>query len=448
MSARSARSRSRIERCCIATIALVALLAAQPARGAHRHYVPRDGSVARVLRDLRPLVLRQRRRRHRRPATGSRRSSTTSTTATRDRARPRRTLHLAHAGRRSRRAITATTSTTTTASIRDYGTNADFKRTGRPRRTAAASACWWTWCSTMRRASTRTSRRRCATRRRRTGLVSLFATPQPAQKGPVGRSRSWHKSPVRDEYYYGSSGTACRTSTTTRPAVREEAKSVATFWLHGDGRGRIPARRHPVSGRGGRAALGHAAGTHAFLREYAAHVRSRRARRVHRRRSLGQHRQRCCRTIPTSSTSYFAFELSDALLDGGAHRLGAGLLAGVPAVAARSARRPLVPVPAQPRPDAHADRARRRPRRARELAADALLTLPGASVRLLRRGDRDDGRQAGPAASHADALDARAAPPASRRGTPWEPLQPDSLTTNVAGAGRRPRLAAAISTAG
>ena len=65
-----------------------------------------------------------------------------------------------------------------------------------------------------------------------------------------------------------------------------------------------------------------------------------------------------------------------------------------------------------------------------------LLTLPGLPFvyygeEIGMTGDKpDDERLRTP-----DAVEPRAATAASRSGTPWEPLQPDSATATVAGAG-------------
>ncbi|CAA9310004.1 MAG: GH13_36 / GH13 / GH13_16 / GH13_31 / GH13_ 20 / GH13_23 / GH13_29 / GH13_17 / GH13_40 / GH13 _30 / GH13_1 / GH13_2 / GH13_35 / GH13_4 / GH13 _19 / GH13_21 / GH13_37 / GH13_7 / GH13_10 / GH1 3_9 / GH13_34 / GH13_6 / GH13_5 / GH13_26, partial [uncultured Gemmatimonadetes bacterium] len=100
-----------------------------------------------------------------------------------------------------------------------------------------------------------------------------------------------------------------------------------------------------------------------------------------------------------------------------AHGLVARALPGHRAPAARRAGPALVPVPAQPRPDARHDRAAGRLRpRPRGRRADAHHA--GDPLRILRRGDRDHGRQAGPAAAHPHAVDPRA----QRRVHPRPPL--------------------------
>ncbi len=55
-------------------------------------------------------------------------------------------------------------------------------------------------------------------------------SPTPLGKGPWGAD-AWHRSPVRDEYYYGVFWSGMPDLNYETPAVREEAKQIATFWL-------------------------------------------------------------------------------------------------------------------------------------------------------------------------------------------------------------------------
>jgi len=52
----------------------------------------------------------------------------------------------------------------------------------------------------------------------------------PTQKGPWGQ-QAWHKSPVRDEYYYGLFWSGMPDLNFEHPAVMNEAKYVAKYWL-------------------------------------------------------------------------------------------------------------------------------------------------------------------------------------------------------------------------
>jgi len=57
-----------------------------------------------------------------------------------------------------------------------------------------------------------------------------WATSRPAERGPWGQE-VWHKSPSRDEYYYGVFWHGMPDLDYHTPAVRVEAKKIAAFWL-------------------------------------------------------------------------------------------------------------------------------------------------------------------------------------------------------------------------
>ncbi|MEJ2343297.1 MAG: alpha-amylase family glycosyl hydrolase [Gemmatimonadales bacterium] len=83
---------------------------------------------------------------------------------------------------------------------------------------------------------------------------------------------NWHRSPVRDEYYYGFFSPRMPDLNWETPAVREEMKQVATFWLEEMGADgfRLDAVRHLVEDDEG--ASTNVPRTHDMLREYAAHI--------------------------------------------------------------------------------------------------------------------------------------------------------------------------------
>ena len=71
-----------------------------------------------------------------------------------------------------------------------------------------------------------------------------------------------------------SSGAACRTSTCKTPAVREEVKRIAAFWLDRGVDGfRLDAARYLIETGGGLTSQADTPETHAFWKEFAAHVR-------------------------------------------------------------------------------------------------------------------------------------------------------------------------------
>jgi alpha-amylase len=97
-------------------------------------------------------------------------------------------------------------------------------------------------------------------------------SPTPLGKGPWGME-AWHRSSIRDEYYYGVFWKGMPDLNYETPAVREEAKKIATFWLRDMGVDGFRLDAVPYLVEEGSCLTG-CAGTHAFLREYAAHIRS------------------------------------------------------------------------------------------------------------------------------------------------------------------------------
>ncbi|MCG6988740.1 MAG: alpha-amylase, partial [Gemmatimonadetes bacterium] len=246
-------------------------------------------------------------------------------------------------------------------------------------------------------------------------------------KGPWG-TPAWHRSPVRDEYYYGIFGRAMPDLNYHTPAVREEAMKIADFWLRDMGVDglRLDAVQYLVEqGR----CLMDCAGTHRFLREYAAHIQ-----RVKPGAytvgevwdSLGE----LLTYYPHQLTSYFMFPLSDSLLTAVRRKTAGGMLAGYLRMqdAEPSWRwSPLLTNHDMPRTVTalYGDTARAR------VAATLLLTLPGMPFvyygeEIGMTGDKPDPRLRTP-------MQWRPGPGGGfTTAAPWESLQPDSMTVNVA----------------
>ncbi len=218
---------------------------------------------------------------------------------------------------------------------------------------------------------------------------------------------NWHKSPVRDEYYYGLFWSGMPDLNYENPAVLEEAKHVARFWLdsmHVDGF-RLDAVRHLIE-------VGeqnsNTPGTHQVLRQFAQYVRSV-APESYTIGEVWDNTDVILTYYPDQLDAYFAFPISEALMD--AVRTGkSGAL--LPTVAQFQRAEPAWRwAPFQRNHDQtrtmtalsnDVDRAR--------LAATILLTLPGVPFiyygeEIGMTGDKPDERQA---------------------------MQPDSLTANVA----------------
>ena len=138
-----------------------------------------------------------------------------------------------------------------------------------------------------------------------------FSPTKPDGKGPWGQE-VWHRSPVRDEYYYGIFFRGMPDLNYDTPAVREEAKRVARFWMDSLGADgfRLDAVPYLVE-EGGK--LSGTAGTHAVLREYGGYVRGLRRESF----TVGEVWDGLDPMLPyypDQLDSYFAFDLSDGLI--------------------------------------------------------------------------------------------------------------------------------------
>jgi glycosidase len=254
-----------------------------------------------------------------------------------------------------------------------------------------------------------------------------WSVTKPAELGPWGQE-VWHKSPVRDEYYYGLFWHGMPDLNYETPAVREEAKKIAAFWLtemRVDGF-RLDAVPYLVEDGAKQTGT---AGTHAFLREYAASLRSV-APDAFTVGEVWDGLDRMLPYYPDQLESYFAFDLSDmvvaAVREGSAHSL-----------LERYARFQ------RSVPDARYSTFLRNHDQTRTLtalggdiarakvAATLLLTLPGLPFvyygeEIGMTGDKPDERLRTPM-QWSSATGA-----AFTRGTPWEPVQADWQTTTVA----------------
>jgi glycosidase len=251
-------------------------------------------------------------------------------------------------------------------------------------------------------------------------------TTRPDSKGPWGQE-VWHRSPVRDEYYYGVFWSGMPDLNYDHPPVREEAKKIATFWLEELGADgfRLDAIPYLVE-EGSR--LAGAPGTHAFLREYAAHVR-RIAPNAYTVGEVWDSVGAMLPYYPDQLDAHFAFALSDALLE--AVRTGSASKLFEPYMQLQRALpaerwSPFLRNHDQTRTmtELGGDVARAK------MAITLLLTLPGLPYvyygeEIGMTANKPDPRlrtpmhwTRGPAAGFT-------------RGAAWEPLQPDSMTANV-----------------
>ena len=251
--------------------------------------------------------------------------------------------------------------------------------------------------------------------------------PQPLGKGPHGGD-DWHRSPVRDEYYYGVFWSGMPDLNYQAPAVRDEMKRIATFWLREMDVDGFRLDAVPYLVEEGSCLMG-CPGTHAFLHQYAAHVDSVKPGAYTVGEAWGNINA-MMPYYPDQLTSYFGFELADSLLSAVRTGSAAGLLTGFmrlqdtlpayrwcPFLSNHDQTRVMTVL--------GGDVARAK------LAATLLLTLPGLPFvyygeEIGMTGDKPDPRlrtpmqwSAGPGLGFTS-------------GKAWESAQPDSLTTTVA----------------
>ena len=254
-----------------------------------------------------------------------------------------------------------------------------------------------------------------------------FAPSPSAERGPWGQ-QLWHKSPERDEYYYGIFTSQMPDLNYANPAVRAEAERVGRFWLTEMGVDgfRLDAVPYLVEENG---ALAHTRGTHTVLRDFAASVR----RTAPGAFTIGEVWDTIGTVLPyypDQLDAYFAFELSDALLDAVRTSTAQRLLA------AYTRMQRAMPANRWSPFQRNHDQTRTVTAlggdlRAARLSAELLFTLPGVPFvyygeELGMTGDKPDPRLRTP--MHWTA--GRAA--GFTTGAAWEPLQPDSATANVA----------------
>ncbi len=135
-------------------------------------------------------------------------------------------------------------------------------------------------------------------------------SPKPGGKGPWGEN-VWHKSPVRDEYYYGVFSAEMPDLNYHTAAVREEGKKIAGFWLRKMGVDgfRLDAVQYLVEqGK----CLKDCPGTHAYLRSYMAYIDSVKPGAY----TIGEvwdPLDTLLTYYPHQLTAYFTFDLADSL---------------------------------------------------------------------------------------------------------------------------------------
>jgi glycosidase len=251
-------------------------------------------------------------------------------------------------------------------------------------------------------------------------------SPTVQGKGPWGED-AWHRSPVRDEYYWGVFWSGMPDLNCETPAVWDEAKKIATFWLEDMDVDGFRLDAVPYLAEEGSCLIG-CPGTHAFLRGYQAHVDSVKPGAYTVGEVWGDIGTQMP-YYPDQLTSYFTFEIADSLLAAVKRGSPGGLLSGYlrlqgtlpdyrwsPFLSNHDGTRSMTVL------SGDAVRAR--------LAATLLLTLPGLPFvyygeEIGMTGDKPDPRLRTP-------MQWSPRPGVGfTTGTEWEPPQPDSLATTV-----------------
>lgn len=248
----------------------------------------------------------------------------------------------------------------------------------------------------------------------------------PGVRNPWGGD-NWHRSPVRDEYYYGFFWSGMPDLNYDTPAVREEAARIARFWLEDMGVDgfRLDAVAFLVEEGD---SVHHTGGTHAILREYGNHVRHTAPDAF----TIGEVWDSTAAMLPyypDQLDAYFAFEVSDSIIAAVRSGSGKGLLEPVLRLERSIAAGRWAPF-LRNHDQTRTLTALGGDTRRAAVAATLLLTLPGLPFvyygeEIGMTGDKPDERLRTPMHWR------RGAAAGFTTGVPWEPLQPDSMSANV-----------------
>jgi alpha-amylase len=143
--------------------------------------------------------------------------------------------------------------------------------------------------------------------------------------GPWG-APAWHKSPLRDEYYYGVFWSGMPDLNWDNPAVLQEAEKIADFWLRDMGVDGFRLDAVPYLVEEGSCLAG-CPRTHTVLRAYADHLKRVKSDAY----TVGEVWSNIDAMLPyypDQLTSYFGFELADSLVSAVRKSSVAGVLTG------------------------------------------------------------------------------------------------------------------------
>jgi glycosidase len=238
---------------------------------------------------------------------------------------------------------------------------------------------------------------------------------------------NWHKSPVRDEYYFGLFWSGMPDLNWENPSVMEEMKRVARYWLdsmHVDGF-RLDAVRHLVEVGN---EVSNTPPTHQVLRDFGQYVRSI-APQSYTIGEVWDNTDVILSYYPDQLDAYFAFPISEALMEAVRTGKAGGLLPTVQQFARAEPEWRWAPF------QRNHDQTRTMTALGNDtagarLAATILLTLPGVPFvyygeEIGMTGDKPDERLRTPMQWNGSSR-------GFTSGKPWEAAQSDSLTANVA----------------
>jgi glycosidase len=239
-------------------------------------------------------------------------------------------------------------------------------------------------------------------------------------------ANNWHKSPIRDEYYFGLFWSGMPDLNYENPAVLEEMKHVARFWLdsmHVDGF-RLDAVRHLVEVGN---EVSNTPPTHQVLRDFGKYVRTI-APQSYTIGEVWDNTDVILTYYPDQLDAYFAFPISEALMEAVRTGKAGGL---IPTVSQFERAEPAWRwAPFQRNHDqTRTMTALGNDTAGARLAATILLTLPGVPFvyygeEIGMMGDKPDERLRTPMQWNGSSR-------GFTSGKPWEALQADSLTANV-----------------
>lgn len=255
----------------------------------------------------------------------------------------------------------------------------------------------------------------------------IWAEADPAYLGSFGQD-VWHPTPDGSAYYYGTFGANMPDLNYRNPAVTEEARRIARFWIEEMGVDgfRLDAIKHLIEKDQQQENTDE---THAWLRDFRAFLDSFAPDAYTVGEIFGADSAALLPYYPDQLTAYFAFELSEEILRAAGFGLGSGLVrttAGVNAQLPDQRWAPFLTNHDQNR--TMTELAGDVP--TAKVAATALLTAPGLPFLYYGEeigmvGEKPDERIRTPMQWTSDAS-------GFTTGTPWEPFQDDLATVNVA----------------